>query len=91
MYILSDEVKIYNFKTIDTATTSDLYTKGAFTKLQRVRWAKIGGSLGAKVEPGDYLLEFEADGETFYRFPFSVVKLSRDDPYDPKDVWIIDG
>src|SRR5262249_7579072 len=44
----------------------------------------IGG--GASIRPlaaGQYLLEFQVGGTTFYRFAFSVATMPSDDPYQP--------
>lgn len=46
------------------------------------RYKVVGGYESVKpLVPGDYVLEFAADEKVFTRFPFSVVSVKSDDPY----------
>ncbi|MEM1054747.1 MAG: hypothetical protein AAGI52_04420 [Bacteroidota bacterium] len=40
---------------------------------------------------GDYAVEWLIDGESFYRFPFTVEALTSDDPYASGTKWAVDG
>jgi hypothetical protein len=53
----------------------------------------LGGMDGAKtLAPGNYSLEFSADGAPFYRFPFAVAAADNDDPYQSEGKrYFIDG
>jgi hypothetical protein len=44
---------------------------------------KVIGGVVKPLDVGQYTLEFEADGATFYRFPFAVASAPSDDPYQP--------
>jgi hypothetical protein len=53
---------------------------------------KVVGGIGKTLAPGNYTLEFQADGTPFYRFPFSVATAPSDDPYQPPGPrYFIDG
>jgi len=41
--------------------------------------------------PGDYVLDFYLPSEHFYTYPFTVVKLSGDDPFASSDCYLLDG
>ncbi|HEX8071219.1 MAG TPA: hypothetical protein VF546_14785 [Pyrinomonadaceae bacterium] len=44
----------------------------------------VGGAETIKpLAPGAYELEFQLEGKPFYRFPFNVVSVPSDDPYQP--------
>ena len=48
------------------------------------RYKVVGGHEAVKpLAPGSYLLEFAVEDKPFYRFPFSVVTIKSDDPYQP--------
>ena len=48
------------------------------------RYKVVGGYEAVKpLAAGSYLLEFAIDDKPFYRFPFSVVVVKSDDPYEP--------
>ncbi len=53
----------------------------------------LGGYESTKpLGAGNYTLEFAADGEPFYRFPFSIAVADNDDPYQPPGRrYFIDG
>jgi hypothetical protein len=53
----------------------------------------LGGEQSIKpLSAGSYTLEFQVEGKTFYRFPFSVDTLPSDDPYRPPGTtYFIDG
>jgi hypothetical protein len=40
---------------------------------------------------GEYLLDFYLEGKLFYRFPFKLVAVGSDDPFDPGKVWQLEG
>jgi hypothetical protein len=42
-------------------------------------------------EPGDYVLDSYLPDEHFYTYPFSISKISSNDPFAEKDRWFIDG
>ena len=42
-------------------------------------------------EPGNYLLDFYSGDTLFYKFPFSISKVSSSDPYAGGDIYLIDG
>jgi len=44
---------------------------------------KVLGGTVKQLGAGHYTLEFQADGATFYRFPFTVLTAASDDPYQP--------
>jgi hypothetical protein len=48
------------------------------------RYKVVGGYEAAKpLRAGAYYLEFAVEDKPFYRFPFSVVEVKSDDPYQP--------
>jgi hypothetical protein len=48
------------------------------------RFKVVGGYEAVKpLRAGSYFLEFAAEDKPFYRFPFSVVEVKSDDPYQP--------
>ena len=57
------------------------------------RYKVVGGYESVKpLAAGDYLLEFAADDKLFYRFPFSIVSMKSDDPYQPAGTrFFLDG
>ena len=47
------------------------------------RYKVVGGYEAVKqLTPGSYVLEFAADDKPFYRFPFSIVTIKSEDPYE---------
>ena len=49
-------------------------------------------SLGLMInEPGNYELEYYANGAKFYSFPFEVVIKNSGDPYKPKKIRLLNG
>ena len=57
------------------------------------RYKVVGGYEAVKpLAAGSYLLEFAAEEQPFYRFPFSVRSVRNEDPYEaPGDRYFIDG
>lgn len=57
------------------------------------RYKVLGGYEAVKpLAAGSYLLEFAIEDKPFYRFPFSVVVIKSDDPYQPAgDRYFIEG
>lgn len=57
------------------------------------RYKVVGGNEAVRqLAAGDYLLEFAIDDQPFYRFPFSVVAVKSDDPYQaPGNRYFIEG
>ena len=57
------------------------------------RYKVLGGYQAVKpLTAGDYLLEFAVEDKPFYRFPFSVVVIKNDDPYQPEgNRYLIEG
>jgi len=48
------------------------------------RYKVVGGYESVKpLTPGNYLLEFAAEDKPFTRFPFSVIEIKNDNPYQP--------
>jgi hypothetical protein len=53
---------------------------------------KVLGGTVSSLKPGRYTLEFQIDGNMFYRFPFSVSSVDSTDPYSPPGTrYFIDG
>jgi hypothetical protein len=57
------------------------------------RYKVLGGYQAVKpLTAGNYLLEFAIEDKPFYRFPFSVVVVKNDDPYQPEgNRYLIEG
>ena len=52
---------------------------------------KISTGVLNLTEPGDYVLDFYIPGELYYTFPFSVAKLSSDDPFGGGECYRLEG
>jgi hypothetical protein len=57
------------------------------------RYKIVGGYEAVKpLAAGNYVLEFAADNQPFYQFPFSVRSVRNEDPYEaPGDRYFVDG
>lgn len=78
---LSTNVKTADGKVLNTYVW---YAQSIGGLWELSRYKVIGGYESVKpLAPGSYLLEFAIDDKPFYRFPFSVVQIKSDDPYQP--------
>ena len=77
---LSTMVKTADGKTLNTFVW---YASSIGGLWEMSRYKVVGGAVKPLVA-GNYLLEFAIDDKPFYRFPFSVVVLKNDDPYQPE-------
>lgn len=78
---LSTVVKTADGKTLNTYVW---YASSIGGLWEMSRYKLLGGYEAVKpLAAGNYLLEFAIDDKPFYRFPFSVVVVKSDDPYQP--------
>lgn len=78
---LSTAVKTADGKVINTYVW---YAESIGGLWELSRYKVLGGYEAVKpLTAGSYVLEFAIDDKPFYRFPFSVVVIKSDDPYQP--------
>jgi hypothetical protein len=87
---LSTALKTADGRTLNTYVW---YAERIGTLWEMSRYKVIGGYQALKpLASGSYVLEFAADDQPFYRFPFTVRSVRNDDPYEaPGDRYFIDG
>ena len=79
---LSTLIKTADGKTLNTYVW---YAESIGGLWELSRYKVVGGYEAVKpLASGNYLLEFAIDDKPFYRFPFSVVVVKSDDPYQPE-------
>jgi len=87
---LSTIVKTADGKTLNTYVW---YAESIGGLWELSRYKVLGGYQAVKpLTAGNYLLEFAIEDKPFYRFPFSVVVVKNDDPYQPEgNRYLIEG
>jgi hypothetical protein len=87
---LSTIIKTSDGKTLNTYVW---YAESIGGLWELSRYKVVGGYQAVKpLTAGNYLLEFAIEDKPFYRFPFSVVVVKNDDPYQPEgNRYLIEG